>query len=138
MPRRTGSATLPLHGGRAPAWLFERMARRAVDSAAVQVGFDIYHHSFFLSSDGEWAVVQPGMRDDDHTARRYHWLGSRVSDFVNEPHAAIASATPRAQAARGVRAAGIARYSPCRAQPLHSTGCRGYSARVFVSLALAR
>ena len=91
MPRRTGSATLPLHGGRAPAWLFERMAWRAVDSAAVQVGFDIYHHSFFLSSDGEWAVVQPGMRDDDHTARRYHWLGSRVSDFVNEPHAAIAS-----------------------------------------------
>src|SRR5688500_14161302 len=62
-----------------------------VDSAAVQDGFDIYHHSFFLSSDGEWAVVQQGMREDDRTARRYHWLGSRVSDFVNEPHAAIAS-----------------------------------------------
>src|SRR5215207_8434254 len=67
-----------------------RMAAK-VDSAAVQDGFDIYHHSFFLSSDGEWAVVQQGMREDDHTARRYHWLGSRVSDFVNEPHAAIAS-----------------------------------------------
>ena len=35
-----------------------RMAAK-VDSAAVQDGFDIYHHSFFLSSDGEWAVVQP-------------------------------------------------------------------------------
>jgi len=194
MPRRTGSATLPLHGGRAPAWLFGRMAKLApaiveaiviehgrraflerladphwfqafgcvlgfdwhssgvtttvcgalkeglapraadlglyvaggkgktsrqtpnelqdfgarlgmdgdrlaynsrmaakVDSAAVQDGFDIYHHSFFLSSDGEWAVVQQGMRENDRTARRYHWLGSRVSDFVNEPHAAIAS-----------------------------------------------
>jgi hypothetical protein len=194
MPRRTGSATLPLHGGRAPAWLFGRMAKLApaiveaiviehgrraflerlsdprwfqafgcvlgfdwhssgvtttvcgalkeglapraadlglfvaggkgktsrqtpnelqdfgarlgmdgdrlaynsrmaakVDSAAVQDGFDIYQHSFFLSSDGEWAVVQQGMREDDRTARRYHWLGSRVSDFVNEPHAAIAS-----------------------------------------------
>src|SRR5215218_8998360 len=67
-----------------------RMAAK-VDSAAVQDGFDIYHHSFILSSDGEWAVVQQGMREDDHTARRYHWLGSRVSDFVNEPHAAIAS-----------------------------------------------
>src|SRR5829696_2557579 len=29
MPRRTGSATLPLHGGRAPAWLFGRMVRLA-------------------------------------------------------------------------------------------------------------
>jgi len=62
-----------------------------VDSAAVQDGFGIYHHSFFLTSDGEWAVVQQGMREHDTTARRYHWLGSHVSVFVNEPHAAIAS-----------------------------------------------
>ena len=194
MPLRTGSATLPLHGGKAPRWLFDRMAELApaiaevivlehgrsiflqrlsdphwfqafgcvlgfdwhssgvtttvcgalkeglgrrdgdlgifvaggkgkasrrtpmelvqygerlglngarlaynsrmaakVDSAAVQDGFGIYHHSFFVTSDGEWAVVQQGMRDNDGTARRYHWLGSQVKDFVNEPHAAVAS-----------------------------------------------
>jgi hypothetical protein len=67
-----------------------RMAAK-VDSAAVQDGFGIYHHSFFVTADGEWAVVQQGMRDFDGTARRYHWLGSQVQDFVNEPHAAIAS-----------------------------------------------
>jgi hypothetical protein len=67
-----------------------RMAAK-VDSAAVQDGFGIYHHSFFLTNEGEWAVVQQGMRDNDRTARRYHWLGSQVNDFVNEPHAAIAS-----------------------------------------------
>lgn len=67
-----------------------RMAAK-VDSAAVQDGFGIYHHSFFVTVDGEWAVVQQGMRDRDGTARRYHWLGSEVKDFVNEPHAAIAS-----------------------------------------------
>lgn len=67
-----------------------RMAAK-VDSAAVQDGFGIYHHSFFLTREGEWAVVQQGMRDDDGTARRYHWLGSTVKDFVNEPHAAVAS-----------------------------------------------
>jgi hypothetical protein len=67
-----------------------RMAAK-VDSAAVQDGFGIYHHSFFLSADGRWAVVQQGMRENDSTARRYHWLGERMSDFVNEPHAAIAS-----------------------------------------------
>ena len=27
MSRRTGSASLPLHGGKAPAWLFGRMVR---------------------------------------------------------------------------------------------------------------
>lgn len=194
MPQRTGSATLPLHGGKAPRWLFDRMAELApaiaevivlehgrsiflqrlsdphwfqafgcvlgfdwhssgvtttvcgalkeglgrrdgdlgifvaggkgkasrrtpmelvqygerlglngarlaynsrmaakVDSAGVQDGFGIYHHSFFVTSDGEWAVVQQGMRDNDGTARRYHWLGSQVKDFVNEPHAAVAS-----------------------------------------------
>ena len=67
-----------------------RMAAK-VDSAAVQDGFGIYHHSFFVSSEGEWAVVQQGMRINEGTARRYHWLGSQVRDFVNEPHAAIAS-----------------------------------------------
>src|SRR6476659_9534902 len=194
MPQRTGSATLPLHGGRAPKWLFECIAELApaiaevmvlengiaeflrrlsdphcfqafgcvlgfdlhtsgvtttvcgalkeglskrqneigifvaggkgktyrrtpaelieygarmgvdgarlaynsrmaakVDSAAIQDGFGIYHHSFFVSTEGEWAVVQQGMRVNDGNARRYHWLGSQVSDFVNEPHAAIAT-----------------------------------------------
>jgi len=67
-----------------------RMAAK-VDSAAVQDGFGIYHHSFFVTTDGEWAVVQQGMRGNDGMARRYHWLGSQVADFVNEPHAAIAS-----------------------------------------------
>jgi len=193
MPRRTGYADLPLHTGRAPRWLFERMAQLApaiveamvvdrgpaaflerlsdpcwfqafgcvlgfdwhssgvtttvcgalksglagreadvgiwvaggkgktslrtpqeleaigaklsldgralaynsrmsakVDSAAVQDGFGIYQHSFFVTSAGEWAVVQQGMRELDGAARRYHWLGSRVTDLVCEPHAAVA------------------------------------------------
>jgi uncharacterized protein len=67
-----------------------RMAAK-VDSAAVQDGFDIYQHSFFVTSGGEWAVVQQGMRERDGSARRYHWLGSRVDDLVCEPHAAVAS-----------------------------------------------
>ena len=62
-----------------------------VDSAAVQDGFDLYHHCFFVARTGEWAVVQQGMRDRDGSARRYHWLGSRITDLVNEPHAAVAS-----------------------------------------------
>ena len=62
-----------------------------VDNNAIADGFQLYLHAFVLSKSGEWAVVQQGMRDNDGTARRYHWLGSEVSDFVNEPHAAIAT-----------------------------------------------
>src|SRR5438128_4728027 len=192
MPQRTGSATLPLHGGRAPRWLFERMAELApaiaevmvlehgraeflrrlsdphwfqtfgcvlgfdwhssgvtttvpgalkeglrgterdlgiyvgggkgavsrrtpseivdycdglsldarplvyasrmsakVDSAAVQDGYQLYHHAFFFTPSGAWAVVQQGMNDANGMARRYHWLASRLERFVNEPHAEI-------------------------------------------------
>ena len=190
--KRTGSATLPLHGGKAPAWLFNRMTKLAgeitaliiddigpkgmlerlsdpywfqalgcvlgfdwhssgvtttvcgalkegikgrekeigffaaggkggrsrrtpdeinvfaedlgrdfsymvhaskmsakVDNSAVQDGYTLYHHNFFFSRDGDWAVVQQGMNEYNRKARRYHWLGEHVGDFVNEPHSAI-------------------------------------------------
>lgn len=62
-----------------------------VDSAAVQDGFQLYHHAFFLADDGAWAVVQQGMRESDGSARRYHWLQRPGLDFTCEPHAAVAS-----------------------------------------------
>ena len=62
-----------------------------VDSAGLQDGFQIYHHSFFFTRDGRWAVVQQGMNDVTGMARRYHWLSDSVTDFVVEPHQAIAS-----------------------------------------------
>jgi hypothetical protein len=60
-----------------------------VDSAAVQDGYQLYHHAFFFTTSGEWCVVQQGMNDIQRAARRYHWLGESVNDFVNEPHNAI-------------------------------------------------
>src|SRR5881394_2286833 len=33
MPQRVGSATLPLNGGKAPRWLFDRMAKLAPEIA---------------------------------------------------------------------------------------------------------
>jgi hypothetical protein len=192
MPRRTGSANLPLHGGKAPPWLFQRMVRLSrailwhltsenepedvlrrlsdpfwfqalgcvlgfdwhssgvttttcgalkeavrgsessfglwvaggkgktsrntpveiaaacettgrdadalarasrlaakVDNTAVQSGHQLYHHSFFLTANGSWAIVQQGMRATDRTARRFHWLGEDIESFVEEPHAAV-------------------------------------------------
>jgi len=60
-----------------------------VDSAAVQDGYQLYHHAFVFTTGGEWCVVQQGMNDLQRAARRYHWLGESVNDFVNEPHHAI-------------------------------------------------
>jgi hypothetical protein len=60
-----------------------------VDSAAVQDGYQLYHHSFFFTPEGEWCVVQQGMSDATRMARRYHWLSEHVKSFVDEPHEAI-------------------------------------------------
>lgn len=58
-----------------------------VDNAAIQAGYQLYHHAFFVAESGDWAVVQQGMSDRDRTARRYHWLSEHVQSFVVEPHA---------------------------------------------------
>ena len=60
-----------------------------VDSACVQDGYQLYHHAFFFTASGKWCVVQQGMNETNRMARRYHWLGEKVDDFVLEPHAAI-------------------------------------------------
>jgi uncharacterized protein len=60
-----------------------------VDSAAVQDGYQLYHHVFFFTAAGEWCVVQQGMSDASRTARRYHWLSEHVASFVDEPHEAV-------------------------------------------------
>ncbi len=65
-----------------------RMAAK-VDSAAVQDGYQLYHHVMFFNRDGKWAVVQQGMNDATGYARRYHWLGTETIDFVREPHHAV-------------------------------------------------
>lgn len=62
-----------------------------VDSAAVQDGFQLYHHAFFfVPGGGPWCVVQQGMNAVSRYARRYHWLSESMGSFVKEPHAAVA------------------------------------------------
>lgn len=60
-----------------------------IDSAAVQDGFQLYLHSFVVTEDGNWCVVQQGMNGGKKQARRYHWLSDEVTSFVDDPHAAI-------------------------------------------------
>ncbi|NWG10659.1 DUF763 domain-containing protein [Candidatus Bathyarchaeota archaeon] len=60
-----------------------------VDNAAIQAGYQLYHHAFFVDENGKWAVVQQGMSTQDRTARRYHWLSGNIRSFVVEPHSGI-------------------------------------------------
>ncbi|QIG51058.1 DUF763 domain-containing protein [Nordella sp. HKS 07] len=60
-----------------------------VDSAAVQDGFDLYLHGFFVTDEGLWTVVQQGMNGDKRQARRYHWHSQGLVSFVDQPHTAI-------------------------------------------------
>jgi len=60
-----------------------------VDNTAIQAGYQLYHHAFFMDENGRWAVIQQGMCPQDRTARRYHWLSENVKNFVVEPHNAI-------------------------------------------------
>jgi len=62
-----------------------------VDSNLIQAGYQIYHHNFIFTKNGKWNVIQQGMRIENQTARRYHWLSSNVKDFTEEPHSGIIS-----------------------------------------------
>jgi hypothetical protein len=69
-----------------------------VDNTAVQAGYQLYHHAFFVTEDRKWAVVQQGMCTQDRTARRYHWLSENLNSFVIEPHRAIVGDAKRESA----------------------------------------
>jgi uncharacterized protein len=60
-----------------------------IDNNAIDDGFQIYLHSFVLTSDGDWAIVQQGMNESSRLARRYHWHSAAVRDFTADPHTAI-------------------------------------------------
>ncbi len=60
-----------------------------IDNSCIQDGYQLYHHVFFLTEKGKWAVVQQGMNQSTRYARRYHWLSDSVDEYLNEPHNGI-------------------------------------------------
>jgi len=83
--------TLALPGPKVDNLVYNSKMAAKVDSALIQDGFQIYHHSFMFSRNGSWAVVQQGMNTANLTARRYHWYSQKVTDLVCEPHSGIIS-----------------------------------------------
>jgi hypothetical protein len=92
---------LVLPGAQADRLVYNSKMSAKVDSALVQDGFQLYHHSFFFSlrkdrpgaarTVGAWAVVQQGMNVEKGAARRYHWFSEDAKDLIEEPHSGISS-----------------------------------------------
>jgi hypothetical protein len=57
-----------------------------VDNTAIQDGFQLYLHSFIVTAEGNWAVIQQGMNTTNRLARRYHWYAPSVRSFTDQPH----------------------------------------------------
>ena len=60
-----------------------------VDNTAVQDGFQLYLHTFIVTKEGDWSVIQQGMNPNERMARRYHWLSSSLRSFMEEPHPSV-------------------------------------------------
>ena len=60
-----------------------------IDNNAIADGFQIYLHSFVLTREGDWAIVQQGMNEASRRARRYHWHSAAVREFTADPHTGI-------------------------------------------------
>jgi len=58
-----------------------------IDNSVLQDGHALYHHTFFFSKEGFWAVVQQGMDPLRGTARRYQWF--HTDRFFWDPHTGI-------------------------------------------------
>lgn len=65
-----------------------------VDNACIHDEYSLYHHTFVVTEDGEWCVVQQGM--DDASARRYHWHADAFQSYLDAPHEGICSMDRRA------------------------------------------
>ena len=60
-----------------------------VDNTSVQDGFQLYLHTFIVTKEGDWSVIQQGMNPNERMARRYHWLSSSLRSFMEEPHTSV-------------------------------------------------
>lgn len=60
-----------------------------IDSAAIQDGFNLYHHFILFDDDGHWTIIQQGLNKRNKMARRYHWLSNNLSNYIIEPHRGI-------------------------------------------------
>ena len=60
-----------------------------IDNAAIQDGFNLYHHVILFDDDGNWTIIQQGLNKTNRMARRYHWISNNLQNYIIEPHRGI-------------------------------------------------
>jgi uncharacterized protein len=60
-----------------------------VDNAAIQDGFNLYHHFILFDDNGHWTIIQQGLNKTNKMARRYHWISNNLLNYIIEPHRGI-------------------------------------------------
>lgn len=60
-----------------------------IDNSCIQDNYTLYQHNFFLTENGQWAVVQQGMNTNTKYARRYHWMSDEIDNYLEDPHSGI-------------------------------------------------
>ena len=60
-----------------------------IDSAAIQDGFNLYHHFILFDGSGNWTIIQQGLNKTNKMARRYHWISNNLPNYIIEPHSGI-------------------------------------------------
>jgi hypothetical protein len=59
-----------------------------VDNSLIQDGYNLYHHAFFFTENGDWTVIQQGINEQVGNARRYHWT-DKHQNVIIEPQKSI-------------------------------------------------
>ncbi len=62
-----------------------------IDNTAIQAGYQLYHHMFFVDENENWTVIQQGMDSETGDARRYHWTSEGLHSLIEEPHSGMIS-----------------------------------------------
>lgn len=93
VPRELGETAEKLGLGAKTTALLETVSRLGAkaDSALLQDGYSIYHHSLLVDERGRWVIVQQGMNPEARMARRYHIAWYVSEDVTLEPHSGVAS-----------------------------------------------
>jgi len=81
----------PLFNGDPDSLIYASKMTAKIDNTAIQDGYQLYHHMIFVSTEGEWTVVQQGMNAQNKMSRRYHWYSEGLKSFVVTPPETIIS-----------------------------------------------
>ena len=82
------------------------------DNTLIQDSYQLYHHCFFFTEQGEWIVIQQGINEEKANARRYHWdLDQRR--FTQEPQQDIICPTKLPEALNMTHKESLATQKTC-------------------------